>query len=64
MKWTAASAVVAYSSKFMLGNLSGYLLSHCARHVPVHQADVIEIDAVKHKQANIGVLESSFLQDN
>lgn len=40
------------------------LLSHYASHIPVHQADVIEIDAVKHKQANVGILESSFLKDN
>lgn len=44
------------------GKLVG--LSHCAGHLPVHQADIIEVDAVKHKQANVGILESSFLQDN
>lgn len=31
---------------------------------PVHQADVIEVDAIKHKQANVGILESSFLKHN
>lgn len=30
-------------------------------HPPVHQADIVEVDAVKDKQADIGILESSFL---
>lgn len=40
------------------------LLSHYPGHLPVHQADLVEIDAVKHKEANVGILESSFLKDN
>lgn len=35
-----------------------------ATHTPVHQADIVEVDAVKHKQANVGILESSFLKYN
>lgn len=28
---------------------------------PVHQADIIEVDTIKNKQADISILEGSFL---
>jgi hypothetical protein len=30
--------------------------------LPVHQADIIKVDTIKNKQADISILESSFLQ--
>lgn len=32
-----------------------------SRSLPVHQADIIEVDTIKNKQANISILEGSFL---
>lgn len=50
-------------------SLSGYVTDKTGSHwrskhphPPVHQADIIEVDAVKDKQADIGILERSFLQ--
>lgn len=30
--------------------------------LPVHQADIIKVDTIKNKQADISILEGSFLE--